>query len=108
MILYRSSSSDSDACIAAPYELPDAELVARFWASVWGKIARETARPDDPAERKKRDPLVHALLCKFIHTHPLAGGLGSVWPLDDATGLRELRAELMRQWPQEVKADAAV
>lgn len=87
-----------------PYDLPNAELATRFWASAWGRLARDTARPDDPTARKNRDPLVHELLCKFIHSHPALGGLGSVWSLDDAGGLRDLRAELMRQWPQEVQA----
>ena len=97
MTLLRHGTTD-------PYELPDDELARLFWASVWGRLARDTARPDDPKERKNRDPLVHALLCKFIHTPRIAGGLGSVFAADDAGGLRELRAEIMATWPQEVKA----
>lgn len=86
------------------YILPDDEIAARFWRSVWGGIAVAECHPDDPAGQRRRDPLVTTLIGAFLDAPVAAGGLHSLYALDDIIGARAMRAAIMAVWPQVVEA----
>jgi hypothetical protein len=82
------------------YTLDDDELAAQFWRSRWGAECRAKCQPDAP--RRNRDPRVHTLICKFLDAPASAGGLHSIYALDDFDAIRAMRAAIMRAWPAEV------